>query len=123
MTVKKDRYLEQLKKQYDELNYRWNVERSRLEAKTQHHSAEARQRLEKELEELDRLRKKMKEKMIDLEVAGENAWVDFKDDAGGAAAGEPETSKGFTIVPQCPYVAAQFRKHPDWADVRAEIES
>lgn len=30
---------------------------------------------------------------------------------------------GFTIVPQCPYVAAQFRKHPDWADVRAEIAS
>lgn len=31
--------------------------------------------------------------------------------------------EGFTIVPQCSYVAAQFRKHPDWADVRAEIES
>ncbi len=31
--------------------------------------------------------------------------------------------KGFTIVPQCPYVAAQFRKHPEWADVRAEIAS
>lgn len=31
--------------------------------------------------------------------------------------------KGFTIVPQCPYVAAQFRKHPEWADVRAQIES
>lgn len=22
-----------------------------------------------------------------------------------------------TIVPLCPYVAAQFRQHPDWADV------
>lgn len=32
-------------------------------------------------------------------------------------------SDGFTIVPQCPYVEAQFRKHPEWADVRAEIES
>ncbi|RJY09638.1 GNAT family N-acetyltransferase [Aurantiacibacter aquimixticola] len=31
--------------------------------------------------------------------------------------------QGFTIVPQCPYVAAQFRKHPEWADLRAEIES
>lgn len=30
---------------------------------------------------------------------------------------------GFTIVPQCPYVAAQFRKHPEWADVRAETAS
>ncbi|MGB3165362.1 MAG: GNAT family N-acetyltransferase [Alteraurantiacibacter sp.] len=31
--------------------------------------------------------------------------------------------QGFTIVPQCPYVEAQFRKHAEWADVRAEIES
>lgn len=28
--------------------------------------------------------------------------------------------KGFTIVPQCPYVAAQFRKHPEWADLLAD---
>ena len=31
--------------------------------------------------------------------------------------------KGFTIVPQCPYVEAQFRQHADWADVRAETAS
>ena len=31
--------------------------------------------------------------------------------------------EGFTIEPQCPYVAAAFRSHPEWADVRAEIES
>ena len=84
MAMSKDEFLKKMKTEYDALNYRWNVERSRLEAKTQHHSAEARQRLEKELEELDRLRKKMKEKMIDLEVAGENAWIDFTDDAGEA---------------------------------------
>ncbi|HSO20603.1 MAG TPA: hypothetical protein VLT88_14160, partial [Desulfosarcina sp.] len=82
MAMNKDEFLKKMKAQYDELNYRWNIERSRLEAKTQHHSAEARQRLEKELEDLDRLRKKMTEKLIDLEVAGENAWIDFRDDAG-----------------------------------------
>jgi uncharacterized protein len=25
----------------------------------------------------------------------------------------------FTIVPLCSYVAAQFRRHPDWSDLRA----
>ncbi len=24
---------------------------------------------------------------------------------------------GYTIVPLCPFVAAQFRRHPDWSDV------
>lgn len=27
--------------------------------------------------------------------------------------------QGFKINPTCPYVAAQFDKHPDWADLRA----
>lgn len=31
--------------------------------------------------------------------------------------------QGFTIVPQCPYVAAMFRKHPEWADLRAKTQS
>lgn len=26
---------------------------------------------------------------------------------------------GFRIEPQCSYVAAQFRRHPDWADLLA----
>jgi len=30
--------------------------------------------------------------------------------------------QGFTIVPQCSYVAAAFRRHPEWAEVRAPIE-
>lgn len=36
---------------------------------------------------------------------------------------EDARAQGFTIVPQCPYVEAQFRKHSDWADVRAETPS
>lgn len=28
--------------------------------------------------------------------------------------------QGFTIVPQCSYVAAAFRRHPEWSDVRAD---
>lgn len=27
--------------------------------------------------------------------------------------------QGFRIEPQCSYVAAQFRRHPEWADLRA----
>jgi uncharacterized protein len=26
-------------------------------------------------------------------------------------------SRGFKIIPVCPYVKAQYRKHPDWRDV------
>ena len=28
-------------------------------------------------------------------------------------------AEGFTIVPTCPYVVVQFKKHPEWTDVRA----
>ena len=28
-------------------------------------------------------------------------------------------SEGFTIVPLCPFVKAQFQRHPEWADVFA----
>ncbi|WP_230292043.1 GNAT family N-acetyltransferase [Croceicoccus sp. Ery5] len=28
-------------------------------------------------------------------------------------------SEGFRIVPQCSYVEAAFRRHPEWSDLRA----
>ncbi|MGN6497608.1 MAG: GNAT family N-acetyltransferase [Tsuneonella sp.] len=31
--------------------------------------------------------------------------------------------QGFTIVPQCSYVEAQFRRHPEWAELRAATPS
>ena len=32
-------------------------------------------------------------------------------------------SEGFKIVPQCSYVAALFRRHPEWSDLLAEPDS
>lgn len=29
--------------------------------------------------------------------------------------------KGLQIVPNCPYVRAQFERHPEWVDLRAGI--
>jgi hypothetical protein len=28
--------------------------------------------------------------------------------------------EGFKVVPLCPFVVAQFDRHPDWADIRAK---
>ena len=40
MDSKKEEFLVQLKKKYDDLNYRWNIERNKLEAMAQHESAD-----------------------------------------------------------------------------------
>ena len=79
-----DDFLKKMKAQYDELNQRWSAERDNLEARAREASAEARQKFEAEWKTLDSLRKEMREKIIDLEVAAENAWDDFKDEAGDA---------------------------------------
>lgn len=78
MPMDKDEFLEKMKRQLDDLNYRWNIERNKFEAKAQHITAEARKTFEAEMAELQKLRREMKEKIIDLEVAGENAWDDVK---------------------------------------------
>lgn len=37
-----------------------------------------------------------------------------------AAAMNDARARGQQIVPVCSYVVAQFRRHPEWADLRAE---
>lgn len=81
MAAKESDFVEQMKKQLDDLNYRWNIERNKLEAKAQHESAEAKKMFEKKRGELRKYRQEMKEKIKDLEVAGENAWDNVKDGA------------------------------------------
>ena len=81
MTGKKDEFLEQLKKKYDDLNYRWNIERNKLEAGAQHESAEVIKKFEAKREALRKLRGDMQAKIKALDVAGESAWEDMKDGA------------------------------------------
>ena len=81
MTVKKDEFLAQLKKQYDELNYRWSRERDKFEADLQHESADIRKVFEAKREEYRKYRKDLQEKIVDLDVASDNAWEDLKDGA------------------------------------------
>jgi biotin synthase-related radical SAM superfamily protein len=92
MTAKKDQYLEQLKKQYDELNYRWSRERDKFEADLQHESVDIRKEYEAKREEYRQYRKDLQEKIVDLEVAGENAWEELKV---GAEKSWKELSKAF----------------------------
>lgn len=75
----KEEFIKKMKKEFDDLNYRWNIERNKFEAKAQHLSADARKAFEEELAKLQKLRAEMKEKLIDVEVAGENAWSDVRD--------------------------------------------
>ena len=46
MTAQKDEFVKQMKKQYDELNYRWSRERDKFEAGLQHVTADARKEYE-----------------------------------------------------------------------------
>ena len=78
MTEKKDQYLGQLKKEYDELNFRWSRERDKFEADLQHESADVRKEYEAKREEYRKYRSDLQEKIVDLEVAGEDAWEDLK---------------------------------------------
>ena len=81
MVSKKEEFLDQLRKKYDDLNYRWNIEHNKLEARAQHESADAKKIFEEKREALLKLRTDMKTKIIELEVASENAWDDVKDGA------------------------------------------
>ena len=68
MSVTKNEFLEEMKKQLDDLNYRWNIERNKFEAMAQKASAEAKNQFEEEREEFRKFRKEMQEKIVDLDV-------------------------------------------------------
>ena len=79
MSDTKNDFLEEMKKQFDELNYHWTIERNKFETKAQHVTAEAKKQFEAEREEFRKFRKEMQEKIVDLDVASDNAWEDLKE--------------------------------------------
>ncbi len=81
MTMNKSEFLARMKKQYDALNYRWSRERDKFEAGFQHASADAQKEYEAKREEYRKLRSELKEKIVELDVASDNAWDDLKDGA------------------------------------------
>ncbi len=81
MTANKDEYLDQLKKQADELNYRWSRERDKFEADFQHASGDAKKEYEAKREKFRQFRSELKEKIVELDVASDNAWEDLKEGA------------------------------------------
>lgn len=79
MTLNKEAFQRKMKQQLDDLNAKWGHERQKLEEMAQHATADVLKKLETERKELRKLRSQMKEKIVDLEVASENAWEDVKD--------------------------------------------
>lgn len=77
--INKDELMKEMKKRFDDLNYRWNIERNKLEARAQHESADAIKTFEEKREALRQYQLQMKEKLKELDGAGEHAWRDMKD--------------------------------------------
>ena len=78
MTVKKNEFLETMKKQYDELNYRWSREQDKFEADFQHADADVKKKYEEKKKEFQTVKKEMEKKIAYLETAGDHAWEDLK---------------------------------------------
>ncbi|MFZ0483325.1 MAG: hypothetical protein WAL93_08050 [Desulfobacterales bacterium] len=74
----KDSYLKKMKEKFDDLNYKWNIERNKLEAKTQQAKGEVKKKYEEKLRTLQERREQMRQKLDQIDNAGEEAWRDIK---------------------------------------------
>lgn len=74
-------YADKLKKQLDDWNYKWSIERNKLEAKAQKAEAGVKNKIKQEIEEIQRNRDRVKEKIRQISVAGDSAWEHLKDGA------------------------------------------
>ena len=81
MATQQDEFLEEMKKKYDDLNYRWSIERDKFEATLQHAGVDARKEYEAKLEDFRKYRAELKTKIDGLEASGDKAWEDLKEGA------------------------------------------
>ena len=74
----KDSYLKKMKEKFDDLNYKWNIERNKLEAKTQQAKIEVKEKFDEKLKTLQERRQQMRQKLEQIDNASEEAWRDIK---------------------------------------------
>ena len=75
----KDSYLKKMKAKFDEINYKWNLERNKLEAKAQLAKVEVKKNFEEKLKILHERREKMSQRLDQIDNASEEAWKDIKE--------------------------------------------
>ncbi len=77
----RNEFLEKLKDQYAEWNYKWNIERNKLEAKAQHAEAGLRKKYEKQIEELKARQDDLLARIKEIQESSGDAWIDLKEGA------------------------------------------
>ena len=75
----KDSFLQKMKEKFDDLNYKWNIERNKLEAKTQQAKIEVKEKFDEKLKTLQERRQQMRQKLEQIDNASEEAWRDIKE--------------------------------------------
>ena len=75
----KDSYLKKMKEKFDDLNYKWNIERNKLEAKAQYAKVEVKKKYEEKLKTLQQKSEKMNQKLDQIDNASGDAWKDIKE--------------------------------------------
>jgi multidrug resistance efflux pump len=77
----KQEYVDKLKKELDDWNYKWSVEHQKLEAKAQKAEAALKAMISQEISEIQEKRNRVREKIAEINLAGESAWEDLKEGA------------------------------------------
>jgi uncharacterized protein YicC (UPF0701 family) len=74
----KDSYSKKMKAKFDDLNYKWNIERNKLEAKAKQAKVDVKKKFEEQLKTLQEKRERMGQKLDQIDTASEDAWKDIK---------------------------------------------